>query len=75
MPQADAPLNLLSEMMPNSKHPKNELGNICFRGTICNNYNIRLPTFHLPLIKHVFAEQRLDYQLIKMLNALWVNDF
>ena len=36
---------------------------------ICNNYSIRLPTFHLPLIKHTFAEQRLDYQLIKMLNA------
>ena len=31
---------------------------------ICNNYSIRLPTFHLPLIKHAFAEQRLDYQLI-----------
>ena len=36
---------------------------------ICNNYSIRLPTFHLPLIKHAFAEQRLDYQLIRMLNA------
>ena len=36
---------------------------------ICNNYSIRLPTFHLPLNKHAFAEQRLDYQLIKLLNA------
>ena len=36
---------------------------------ICNNYSIRLLTFHLPLIKHAFAEQRLDYQLIRMLNA------
>ena len=36
---------------------------------ICNNYSIRLPTFHLPLNKHAFAKQRLDYQLIKMLNA------
>ena len=35
---------------------------------ICNNYSIRLPTFHLPLIKHAFAVQRLDYQLIRMLN-------
>ena len=33
------------------------------------NYNIRLPTFHLPLIKHAFAEQRLDYELIKILNS------
>ena len=33
------------------------------------NYNIRLPTFQLPLIKHASAEQRLDYQLIKILNA------
>ena len=36
---------------------------------VCDNYNIRLPTFHLPIIKHAFAEQRLDYQLIKILNA------
>ena len=35
---------------------------------ICNIYNIRHPTFHLPLVKHDFAEQRLDYQLIKLLN-------
>ena len=36
---------------------------------ICDHYNIRLPTFHPPLIKHAFAEQRLDYQLIEILNA------
>ena len=36
---------------------------------VCDNDNIRLPTFHLPLIKHAFADQRLDYQLIKILNA------
>ena len=36
---------------------------------ICNNYSIRLTTFHLSLIKHAFAEQRLDYRLIRMLNA------
>ena len=36
---------------------------------ICNIYNIRQPTFHLPLVKHDFAEQRLDYQLIKLLNT------
>ena len=33
------------------------------------NYNIRRPVFHLPFIKHSFAEQRLDYQLIKILNV------
>ena len=39
------------------------------------NYSIRTPqrtctcTFHLPLVKHDFAEQRLDYQLIKLLNS------
>ena len=33
------------------------------------NYNIRLHTFHLPLIKHAFAEQRLEYELIKILNS------
>ena len=36
---------------------------------VCDNYNIRLPTSHLPLIKHAFAELRLDYHLIKILNA------
>ena len=36
---------------------------------ICNNYSIRFPTFHLPLIKHALAEQRLDYQVIRTLNA------
>ena len=36
---------------------------------ICNIYNFRHPTFHLPLVKHDFAEQRLDYQLIKLLNT------
>ena len=30
---------------------------------VCDYYNIRRPIFHLPLIKHGFAEQRLDYQL------------
>ena len=35
----------------------------------CNIYNIRHPTFHLPLVKHDFAEQRLDYQLVKLLNT------
>ena len=34
-----------------------------------NNNNIRHPTFHLPLVKHDFTEQRLDYQLIKLLNT------
>ena len=28
---------------------------------ICNNYSIRFPTYHFPLIKHVFAKQRLNY--------------
>ena len=36
---------------------------------ICNIYNIRHTTFHLPLLKHDFAEQILDYQLIKLLNT------
>ena len=36
---------------------------------ICDNYSIRLLKFHVPLIKHAFDEQRLDYQLIKMLNT------
>ena len=36
---------------------------------ICNIDKIRHPALHLPLRKHDFAEQRLDYQLIKLLNT------
>ena len=35
---------------------------------ICNHYNVRNPRFHLPLIKHEFAKQLLQYCLIKLLN-------
>ena len=35
---------------------------------ISNLYNIRMPVFHLPDIKHSFAEQLLKYQLILILN-------
>ena len=40
----------------------------------CDNYSIRLPTFCLPVIKHAFVEQRLDYQLIKNCNAIGSQD-
>ena len=36
---------------------------------VLSMYNIRRPIFHPPFIKHGFAEQRLDYQLIKILNV------
>ena len=35
---------------------------------ICNHNNVRNPKFHLPLIKHEFAKQLLQYCLIKLLN-------
>ena len=35
---------------------------------ICNHYEVRSPHFHLPDIKHKFAEQQIQYQLIKLLN-------
>ena len=31
-------------------------------------YNVRKPVFYLPKIKHKFAEQLPDYQLVKLLN-------
>ena len=31
-------------------------------------YNVRKPVFHLPKIKHKFAKQLPDYQLVKLLN-------
>ena len=35
---------------------------------ICDNYDIRRHSFHLPLTKHNFAEQLISYQLTAMLN-------
>ena len=35
---------------------------------ICNYHYIRRPTFHLPPIKHVFAESMVKFQLIRLLN-------
>ena len=35
---------------------------------ICAHYQIRRPLFHLPRIKHKFAEQLVEYQLIQILN-------
>ena len=37
-------------------------------GRIDQLYNVRKPVFHLPKIKHKFAEQLPDYQLVKLLN-------
>ena len=35
---------------------------------IVNVYEIRKPTFHLPKIRHEFAEQLIEYCLINYLN-------
>ena len=35
---------------------------------VCARYEIRSPVFHLPVIKHKFAEHSLRYCLIKQLN-------
>ena len=35
---------------------------------VCTRYDIRSPVFHLPLIRHKFAENSLRYCLIKQLN-------
>ena len=36
---------------------------------ICDTHVIRKPTFHLPAIKHDYAEQLIGYQLVKILNG------
>ena len=36
---------------------------------ICSRYEVRNPVFHLPDIRHSFAEQSIHYCLIKQLNA------
>ena len=35
---------------------------------VCDHYTIRRPTFHLPHIVHEFAQQLVEYQMIKLLN-------
>lgn len=40
---------------------------------VCNFHDIRRPTYHLPKIKHKFAECLLKYQLIKLLNDEYGN--
>ena len=37
---------------------------------VCDIHDIRKPIFHLPNIKHIFAEQLIEYhQLVKILNS------
>ena len=36
---------------------------------VCTHYDIRSPVFHLPVIKHSFAEQSTRYFIIKRLNS------
>ena len=50
------------------KHMKNKLPHNLKTCNQCYNYDIRRPSFHLPLTKHDFAEQLLSYQLTTMLN-------
>ena len=35
---------------------------------ICNYYGIRNPKFHLPIIRHGFAKQLIQYNLIRTIN-------
>ena len=36
---------------------------------LCNIYSIRKPTFHLPVIRHEFAKQLIEYKLLERLNT------
>ena len=36
---------------------------------LCNVYSIRKPTFHLPVIRHEFAKQIIEYKLLEFLNT------
>ena len=36
--------------------------------TVCRRYEIRAPVFHLPIIRHTFAEQSIRFCLINLLN-------
>ena len=36
--------------------------------TVCRRYEIRAPVFHLPVIRHTFAEHSIRFCLINLLN-------
>ena len=36
---------------------------------LCNVYSIRKPTFHLHVIRHVFAKQLIEYRRLDLLNT------
>ena len=36
--------------------------------TVCSRYEIRAPVFHLPYIRHTFAEHSVRFCLINLLN-------
>ena len=36
--------------------------------TVCSRYEIRAPVFHLPYIRHTFAEHSIRFCLINLLN-------
>ena len=36
--------------------------------TVCRRYEIRAPVFHLPVIRHTFAERSIRFCLINLLN-------
>ena len=36
---------------------------------LSNVYSIRKPTFHLPVIRHEFAKQFIEYKLLELLNT------
>ena len=36
---------------------------------LCNVYSIGKPTFHLPVIRHEFAKQLIEYKLLELLNT------
>ena len=38
---------------------------------ICKHYEIRKPVYHLPNVRHTFAEQLLRYCIIKHLKTEW----
>ena len=36
---------------------------------VCNVYSIRKPKFHLPVIRHEFSKQLIEYKLLEVLNT------
>ena len=58
------PLRVNDNLLPSFNYMKPKLPEWC------NVFSIRKPIFHIPVIRHEFAKQLIEYKLLKLLNTV-----